>query len=348
MKRCICAVLIGCVPGIVFGGGKNHKTHQERPIQLGTSGGSTTDFANGYCCSGTLGALVQDDAGAQYILSNTHVFAGDSTPGGNGKVAKKGDHINQPGYIDVNCDDVKADYVAKLSDWAKLTPDGTSKVDAAIAEVLPGMVDTSGKILEIGTISSTPQSAHVGQKVKKSGRTSGLTKGQIQGLSGTVTVEYTDECGGNSYTTTFHDQILITPGKFLQSGDSGSLMVENKATNPQPIGLLFAGSDSIAIATPIQKVLDHFGVSLVGVAKSRAQKHNALFDEAVRVKTENHDLLMQLPGAVGHAVGMSRDGKTVVIHLLVEKASDELLQLAPQQLSNIPIEVIEVGKIIAY
>src|SRR5688572_31965589 len=36
----------------------NHKVRQERPIQLGTSGGNATDIANGFCCSGTLGALV--------------------------------------------------------------------------------------------------------------------------------------------------------------------------------------------------------------------------------------------------------------------------------------------------
>src|SRR5712671_3757719 len=70
-------------------GGADHTTRQARPIQLGVSGGNSGDLANGFCCSGTLGALVTDGT-TQFILSNTHVFAGDSVIGGNGKVAAVG------------------------------------------------------------------------------------------------------------------------------------------------------------------------------------------------------------------------------------------------------------------
>ena len=52
-------------------GGTDHKARQARPIQLGVSGGNANDTANGFCCSGTLGALVQR-GGTQFILSNTH------------------------------------------------------------------------------------------------------------------------------------------------------------------------------------------------------------------------------------------------------------------------------------
>ena len=46
----------------------------------------------------------------QYILSNTHVFAGDFVSGGNSDVASAGDPINQAGLIDVGCQDRPADY----------------------------------------------------------------------------------------------------------------------------------------------------------------------------------------------------------------------------------------------
>ncbi len=36
-----------------------HTAKLATPIQLGTSGGWSHDFANGYCCGGTLGSLVQ-------------------------------------------------------------------------------------------------------------------------------------------------------------------------------------------------------------------------------------------------------------------------------------------------
>src|SRR4030095_16395735 len=39
-------------------GGASHTARQPRPIQLGVSGGNALDVANGFCCSGTLGALV--------------------------------------------------------------------------------------------------------------------------------------------------------------------------------------------------------------------------------------------------------------------------------------------------
>ena len=52
--------------------------------------------------------------------------------------------------------------------------------------------------------------------------------------------------------------------RFLNSGDSGSLMVEDVATNPHAVGLLFAGSSSTAIANPIGQVLSYLGATMVG------------------------------------------------------------------------------------
>src|SRR5262245_19394677 len=72
----------------------DHRGWQARPIALGTSGGNATDSANGFCCSGTLGALVQNAQG-QFILSNSHVFAHDTYGANGSRVAQVGDPINQ-------------------------------------------------------------------------------------------------------------------------------------------------------------------------------------------------------------------------------------------------------------
>ncbi|MCE5293656.1 MAG: S1 family peptidase, partial [Chlamydiales bacterium] len=244
----------------------SHTTRQTRPISLGVSGGSTVDFANGYCCSGTLGALVKDSQGVLYILSNTHVLAVDTVTGGNGKKSAKGDPINQPGFVDVNCQTKTTDFVGTLERWIPLVASGVSSVDAAIAKTTQASVNTQGTILEIGTISKTPKTASVGQKVKKSGRTTGLTRGSITATNATISVQYTKECAGGTFTTTFKNQILISPGTFIRPGDSGSLLVEDVTSNPKAIGLLFAGSSTIAVANPIQNVLSALNVSLVGVA----------------------------------------------------------------------------------
>jgi hypothetical protein len=80
-------------------------------------------------------------------------------------------------------------------------------------------------------------------------------------------VTYDNECtGGTAFTKTFTGQIVIANNgkKFLNSGDSGSLMVEDIATNPRAVGLLFAGSNTTAIANPIGQVLSFLGVTMVG------------------------------------------------------------------------------------
>jgi len=241
----------------------SHTAKQVPPIQLGTSGGWRYDLANGYCCGGTLGALIQM-GGVRYILSNYHVFESDIVAGGNSRVAGSGDPVIQPGLIDAACAAGNAQDVATLAKRSSL-PD--SNVDASIAMINSGMVRTDGAILEIGTISSQVVDAFVKQAVKKSGRTTGLTRSSVSGLNATISVAYDNECaGGAAFTKTFTGQIILTnrASKFLDSGDSGSLMVEDVETNPKAIGLLFAGSSSFAVANPIGQVLSFFGATMVG------------------------------------------------------------------------------------
>jgi hypothetical protein len=248
------------------GGGASHTAKQTPPIQLGCSGGPVLDLANGYCCGGTLGSLVTK-GGAQYILSNSHVFAGDVVAGGNNHSATIGDDIGQPGLIDVNCSAAGTQIVADLSTTSSIYPPNNGvNVDCSIAQVKSGMVRTDGSILEIGTLSSATTSAFVGQAVKKSGRTTGLTRSSISGLNATINVGYETECAGTSFTKQFTGQIVIANNgsRFLNSGDSGSLMVEDVTTNPRAVGLLYAGSSSTAIANPIDQVLSYLGATMVG------------------------------------------------------------------------------------
>ena len=250
-------------PGGGGGGGVDHKAKQTAPVKMGTSGGWSHDLANGYCCGGTLGALIQV-GGQKRILSNYHVFEADIVNGGNGIVAETGDPIIQPGLIDVNCNAASAQEVATLV-VTKALPG--NNVDCSSATIIGGMVDESGDILEVGVISSATVAASVNQRVKKSGRTTGLTRAKVSGLNATISVQYENECaGGVAFTRTFTGQIVITNrgSKFLAGGDSGSLMVEDVDNNPRAVGLLYAGSSSTAIANPIDDVLDFFNASMVG------------------------------------------------------------------------------------
>jgi hypothetical protein len=235
---------------------------QTPPISLGTSGGWTYDLANGYCCGGTLGALVQIGTNL-YILSACHVLEGDKVLGGNNRVAQTGDPVIQPGLIDEQCNRNLAQTVGTLVKKRSLA---TSNTDCAIARITSGMVRTDGAILGIGTISHYTSAASLNQNVKKSGRTTGTTHGHVSGLNATVRVAFTNECHGGTYYKTFTGQIVVAnPSRnFLKAGDSGSLMVQDISPNPRAIGLLFAGNNTEAFANPIGQVLNFLGATMVG------------------------------------------------------------------------------------
>jgi hypothetical protein len=263
---CAAIAVLGGVSAVLADSGANHQALQARPISLGTSGGNINDISTLYCCSGTLGSLVQDGAGTQYILSNDHVLA-------RGNLGAVGDPVNQPGMIDQSC--LQNGIVANLSafvpiQFATKTSTPLNQVDAAIAQVTSGSVRTDGAILDVGTLSASTMSAFVNQGVQKSGRTTGRTSGTVSAIDVTVDVGYSSSCGGAATKKArYVNQISITPGAFSAGGDSGSLIVENGTVNPadglpRAVGLLFAGSSSSTIANPIGPVLALLGVEMVG------------------------------------------------------------------------------------
>jgi len=238
--------------------GPEHQITEARPIPLGVSGGNINDRDGGFCCGGTIGALVQDSQGVQYVLSNNHVLARTNR-------AAIGEGVVQPGRIDVNCAALSADLVADLSRFVPISFSSDNQVDAAIGEVRSGAVDSSGTILDVGTLGAGTVAAAVGMSVKKSGRTTGLTSGTIAAVAVTADISYGKKCGpGAGSIARFVNQFRIDSSTFSDSGDSGSLIVENVASNPRAVGLLFAGSSTTTLANPIDAVLSALNVSMVG------------------------------------------------------------------------------------
>jgi len=351
--------------------GPAHRIDQVFPVKLGTSGGNINDRSKAFCYGGTLGSLVEDGEGIQYILSNNHVLARTN-------LAVIGEDIIQPGLIDQNptCNQDRNDEVADLSAFipilfkAKKTMP-TNNVDAAIAEVRSGAVISTGEILDIGMISNATLDPAIGLGVQKSGRTSGLTKGTISSVNVTVDVSY-----GSGKTARFINQILITPGSFLAGGDSGSLMVEDVDTTPHAVGLLFAGSSSVAIANPIGAVLSSFGVTMVGsgptaslvdkirtwaknllqIRESHAaaaqlppQVNPAAVDAARRVKERHEARLLATPGVVGVGVGRSeRVLGQAAIEIYVKQPASSLRPHLPSSLEGVEVKIVETGEIHAY
>jgi hypothetical protein len=123
-------------------------------------------------------------------------------------------------------------------------------VDAAIARPLK-TEDVGNEILQIGTIQGTVEGA-LGMAIKKSGRTTGFTTGEIEQVDVTVNVQY-----GEGKIAMFADQLMA--GAMSQGGDSGSAVLDE---SNNLVGLLFAGSDTSTIMNRIQNVFSTLGVSL--------------------------------------------------------------------------------------
>jgi len=230
---------------------------QALPVKLGTSGGNIDDKSGRYCCGGTLGSLLIRN-GNYYILSNNHVLARSDQ-------ATQGEPISQPGLIDTNCSTSGTNTVANLTSFVNLQT-GNANADVAIALIVPGAVDTSGNILSLGgtATGSVPDAgaphqgkgiaATIGEGVAKSGRTTGLTCSTVSATDLSVSVTYQTQCnGGTSFNATYTNQIAISSGGFSDAGDSGSLVVDEQTADP--VGLLFAGSDSETVANNLTDVL---------------------------------------------------------------------------------------------
>ncbi len=227
--------------------------------------------------AGTLGCLVRKGS-ETFILSNNHVIA-------NSNDARPGDAILQPGPIDGGR--FPADHFADLEDFVPirfLQPEPPSQcstaraviaslnwicaaissqtryrivslqaednlVDAAIAKPLNAS-DVTDDILKIGPIQGVAD-AGLGDAIKKSGRTTELTTGQILQIAVTADVSY-----GAGRTARFVDQLLAGP--MSQGGDSGSAVLDD---SDRLVGLLFAGSDNTTIINRISHVFSALGIS---------------------------------------------------------------------------------------
>ncbi len=200
-----------------------------------------------YLTSGTLGALVRDrSTGARMALTNFHVACVDDT-------WSAGDAMAQPSRPDGgSCPGDR---------YGTLTRATLSEhVDGAVITLDEG-VDRECRIEEIGDVKGTV-AAQVGTAVRKRGRTTQLTYGEVASTDASVTVNFGDGIG----TKTLKNQIRVTPDtsqnpRFSNSGDSGSVVVDSEN---RVLGLLWAGATngSATYLNPINKVLNELDIEL--------------------------------------------------------------------------------------
>jgi endonuclease G len=226
------------------------RRHRRDPVQPGLS------ISHHMGTAGTIGAIVYDRTdGAPCILSNKHVLA-------EAALAEAGDQILQPGRIDGGLRDIDA--IARLRRM-HLGVKGDAAI-AALNQSRQTLTALYGSDIQI----QQTRRAEVGDLAAKSGRTTGVTDGRVDGV-GKFKVRYgfTDHWIEGFKLRT---QDLANPGnlELTRHGDSGALWYD--PVTSEGLGLHFAGENDaapaaeFALACHLDAVLDELMVSLTPVA----------------------------------------------------------------------------------
>jgi hypothetical protein len=217
--------------------------------------------------AGTFGALIRKSSGEKlYVLSNNHVLAAcNHTPVGMPILAPSsmdaGPNIRAPGEI------ARHSEICELRSGVPALVD-PGREDAAIAAVgnLQAVSSWQGDSTHGYDTPTHIVAPTSGQRVKKFGRTTGLTLGTVEARVGSL-MPLPYKTRQFSATVWFRDvwSVLGDSGEpFALGGDSGSLVVSEDGRSA--VGLVFAvASGNYAFIIPMEHIATCFGgIQLVG------------------------------------------------------------------------------------
>lgn len=185
--------------------------------------------------TGTLGGVVEDENGFRYVLTNNHVAARSNDS-----------RVLAPLYHPGPADGLGQRF-GVLARFEPIYFDRPNLFDAALVRL------DSDYLGVLNRYEPDTTTGRTGWMVQKFGRTTHLTEGKVIGRNATVDVNF-----GSKGTARFTDQLVTT--HMLEPGDSGSVLLSRSR---HPIGLSFAGSDTISLHSPINLVLRTLSVSFV-------------------------------------------------------------------------------------
>jgi hypothetical protein len=220
-----------------------------RPLVGGTSlSAYVTKGSLTYPYAGTLGMVTYNDK----LLTNTHVIALNPDTG---DFLATGTPVLQPGTADGGSLD---DQVGELEAYIPIDFESSAEnyADAAIASI-DGDVDAyPGEQFREGGNYWVEGSTEVsiGDTVRKSGRSTGVTTGEVTYTNVSVAVQYDDK---SAY---FVDQIAVAQQNwsFAQPGDSGSAVDKDG----QFVGLVFAGSQDFVVICKAGHIVDGLDIAV--------------------------------------------------------------------------------------
>jgi len=205
---------------------------------------------------GTLGCFVTLSSDRsqkrRFLLSNAHVIAGSG-------FARRGSSVFQPA---LEQDGGKSkDKVATLFRSSKLSFDAsrhTNLIDAAIALITENELDPV--IPHVGPIAGVNFRITRGMKIKKFGRTTGLTHGEVRDIDYRTFLRYPTPRGLRK--AGFKNLVFCT--KYSEPGDSGSVILDSRNN---VVGLHICGQSSGSSFIPIKAVCDELGVRVLSVRR---------------------------------------------------------------------------------
>jgi len=220
-----------------------------RPLVGGTSlSAYVTKGEQIYLYAGTLGIVTYNDK----ILSNAHVIAMNPETGG---FLATGTPVLQPGTHDGGR---LVNRVGELEAYIPIdfAPNAENYADAAIGSINVSVNASPGEQFSEGGnywIEGWTD-VSLGDTVRKSGRTSGVTTGEVIHTNVAVVVSY------GSKSAYFVDQIVVTQENwsFGAPGDSGSAVDKDG----EFVGLLFAGSADCAVICKAEHIIDGLNITV--------------------------------------------------------------------------------------
>jgi hypothetical protein len=221
------------------------RQEEVRPLVGGTS---LSAYIPNLYYAGTLSMGTYDDK----ILSNAHVIAMNPETG---EFLATGTRIIQPGSGDGG---TTGDRVGELEAYIPIDfdPDAENYADAAIGSIDVGVNASPGEQFYEGGNYWVEGWTEVsnGDTVRKSGRTTGVTTGEVTHTNVSVVVRYGDQ---SAY---FMDQIVVEQENwsFAAPGDSGSAVDKDG----EFVGLLFAGSADCAVICKAEHIIDELGIAV--------------------------------------------------------------------------------------
>jgi hypothetical protein len=220
-----------------------------RPLVGGISlSAYVTQGARIYLYAGTLSMVTYNDK----ILSNAHVIAMNPATG---DFLPIGTPVIQPGTRDGGRMD---DRVGILLAYIPInfTPNAKNYADAAYSSIdgsvsaFPGEQFSEGDNYWIEGWTEVSQ----GDTVRKSGRTTGVTTGEVLYTNVSVVVQY------GSKRAYFVDQIVVDQDNwsFVAPGDSGSAVDKDG----EFVGLVFAGTADCAVICKAEHIIDGLDIAI--------------------------------------------------------------------------------------